>query len=262
VISRLNFWQNSLGWTQDPDGYVFLGRAVAKVGNAMFPERWTGYEPLLLKQQIPFGIQATKALDAIFKGPPEDPVPEYDYTEYYDEPSLQRFREVQSKIATWAEAGLLSTTWREKAGNDQHSIPRNWWTIEPLQQRFDFCQIDPNDPFGADCTSDGHCWIFVTFESLRKCVSLLSREQKSALDEPKDHTVADMPLPRLSKKEAEQLYLERVKSFEGQTPPSRAQDEAYLKSFNIGRLRARELRDQYAPSSWAKAGPRSKQTPK
>ena len=261
MISRLNFWQNSLGWAYDPDGYVFLGRAVAKVGGAMFPNTWTGYEPLLLKQQIPFDVQATKALDAIFKGPPEDPVPEYDHNEYYDEPARQRFKEVQSKIATWAEAGLLSTVWRrQKGGEDFQNIPRNWWSIDLLQPRFDFCQINPDDPFGAVGTSGNHCWIFVTFESLRKCTSLLTREQNSMLGAMQGDIVVDTPLPHLSKKETEQLYLERVKSFEGKTPPSRAEDEAYLRTFKVSRSRARELRDQYAPATWQKAGPRSKQT--
>lgn len=43
---RSDFWENAANWpTFDPPGYVFLARAVDRVGQALFGNDWTGTEP-------------------------------------------------------------------------------------------------------------------------------------------------------------------------------------------------------------------------
>jgi hypothetical protein len=54
--ASLNFWSNPQTWPLDPRGYVFLARAVATIGHAMFGEEWTGKEP---------GTEAIRPLPAL-----------------------------------------------------------------------------------------------------------------------------------------------------------------------------------------------------
>jgi hypothetical protein len=38
-------WHQSANWISDPDGYVFLPRAMLEIGKALYPNEWTGAEP-------------------------------------------------------------------------------------------------------------------------------------------------------------------------------------------------------------------------
>jgi hypothetical protein len=42
--ASLNFWAKPQNWPHDPLGYVFLARAVANIGRAVFGDEWTGRE--------------------------------------------------------------------------------------------------------------------------------------------------------------------------------------------------------------------------
>src|SRR5690349_10255169 len=46
VAMENKFWASTYKWPEDPKGYVFLARAVQRVGSAMFGGAWTGREVL------------------------------------------------------------------------------------------------------------------------------------------------------------------------------------------------------------------------
>jgi hypothetical protein len=42
-----SLWQTPSHWISDPFGYVFLPRAMREIGKALFPNEWTGDEPVI-----------------------------------------------------------------------------------------------------------------------------------------------------------------------------------------------------------------------
>jgi hypothetical protein len=101
-------------------------------------------------------------------------------------PGVRRFFEARERIIQLAEAGLLITAVREKAGGDPFLIPRHWWNSERISNRFDLCQMNYYDPYGVGSAGDWYQWIFVTRESLTACTSDASPpgEQQSVAADP------------------------------------------------------------------------------
>jgi hypothetical protein len=87
---------------------------------------------------------------------------------------------VQGQIIQFAEEEKLITAIRPVAGGDPVAVHRSFWNSERLTVRFHFCQMNPRDPFGYGVAGDGFCWIFVTRESLEKCVSALAGLSRAA----------------------------------------------------------------------------------
>jgi hypothetical protein len=237
--THLDFWQNSTYWPRDTKDCIFLGRAVGMVGTIIYKSEWTGEEARF--ELLPEVLRAS---------------------------AEKRFRKVQDEIAESAEKGELLIAHRAKAGGYQLLMPKHWWNTERLKPRFDFCQINTKEPFGTISTGDDFDWIFVGRESLNNFLALCAFVyddsapfENSAIEPSQEEPAPVMTkmMPISSKEATDQLYIERVKSYKGKRPPTRAEDEAYLRGFNIGRSRARQLRELFAPASWQKAGPRSKQ---
>jgi len=207
------------------------------VGKIIFKSEWTGEEPRF--ELLPEVLRAS---------------------------AEKRFRKVQDEIAEFAEKGGLLIAHRAMAGGYQYLMPKHWWNTERLKPRFDFCQINTREPFGVISTGDDFDWIFVGRESLKNFLALCAfiyddtPLEKSAIEASQDEPAPakTKTMPHSSKEATDELYIERVKSYKGKKPPTRAEDEAYLRGFNVGRSRARQLREQFAPASWQKAGPRSK----
>jgi hypothetical protein len=244
---RQKFWSSS-EWPRDTKEFIFLGRAVEAIGKAIYLDDWTGEEPWI--KQLPL----TMVAELMYKFSPEigaEAMEQYERSEL----AISRFQAVQIEIATHAEKNELVTAWRSKAGGEQQIIPRTWWNTERLQSRFDFCQIDPMDPFATINAGEDFCWIFVKRDSLRQFLLMRSRQQIAKNEGLPELSAAAM---HRSRKEIEDHYLTRIREFEGKTPPSRADDEAFFRELGIKRMRARQLRDQFAPASWQMAGPRSK----
>jgi hypothetical protein len=77
------------------------------------------------------------------------------------------------------------------------------------------------------------------------------------LKEPVAKQVENAPAKRALKSELEAAYKLRVEEFKGKKPPSRKEDEQYLREeYGIGRDRARELRAKFAPPEWQAKGRR------
>jgi len=173
-----------------------------------------------------------------------------------------RYSAVQSKIAAWSRAGELETAWRAKAGGQEIIIPKEWWNIDVLSPRFDFCQVNPNAPFGEGNTGEDFGWIFATRESLLKAVAGLFKWQDAITNRNRKKAAEGAKPTELWKREIEEKYRDRIKLFEGRTPPTRVADEAYLKeTFGLNRHRARDLRRRLAPAHWKTAGTRKRKAP-
>lgn len=255
--SRLQFWQRSDSWPRDTSYFVFFGRAVHLFGEAMFSHRWTGDEPiadLLATQSSCSGndekYPSSVKLDAEMILPDSELVL-----------ALERFRSVQNEIATRAEAAKLVTAFRSKIGGEMEQIPRVWWSTERLTERFAHCHIDPADPFETGNPSGSYSWIFVARSTVKQTISILTEESRTTRSSSQNEAGFTIVQAGSEKKETETRYLARVKSYEGKTPPSRADDEAFCREIlGVNRSRARELRKKLAPGAWQKAGPRKKKS--
>jgi hypothetical protein len=276
---RQEFWRTSIGWPNDNSSYVFLGRAVHAMGKSMFGAAWTGDEPCRdLMTKLPVfpersGWRARLAHDLLVKHHPEynrQPRKPSQYSfeftgkewmdavmivEKHNEqkmPGLRRFSEVQARIIQLAEAGFLITAIREKAGGDPTPVPRGWWNSERIRDRFDFCQLRPDDPYGLGIGSDPYQWIFVTRESLMSCApgAFAEDEQASrsvattsaAVSAQEEPTKAPRPL-------AESKIEPEFRSWREQQPegyiPTEEQDIAHMKQLGVGRDKVRALRKNF-----------------
>jgi hypothetical protein len=137
----LKFWARPHEWPRDPSGYVFLARAVEKIGRARFGDKWTGEE--LTAQGV---VRAQNA---------------------QLEP-LRRCEVVKQEIVSRCESGQITSALRPVAGGSLMTIPRQWWNTENWRHRFIMCQLNPREPFGYGFAGDHYCWIFLTCESLDK----------------------------------------------------------------------------------------------
>jgi hypothetical protein len=253
--SRLQFWQRSDSWPRDTSHFVFFGRAVHLFGEAMFSHRWTGDEPiadLLARRSSCTGNEekypSSVKLDAATILPDSEFVL-----------ALERFRCVQNEIATRAEAAKLITAFRSKIGGEMEQIPRVWWSTERLTERFAHCHIDPADPFGTGKWGGSYSWIFVARSTVKQTISILIEENRMIQGSNQRETGVTVVQAGTERKEVEKRYLARVKSYEGKTPPTRAEDEAFCREkLGVSRFRTRELRKQLAPASWQRAGPKKK----
>jgi hypothetical protein len=201
---RTEFWKKKLGWPNDNSSYVFLGRAVQAMGKSMFGDDWTGDEPsrdlmkelpvfpeksgwraylvndLLVKHHPEFNRQPRRRMQQSFEFTGKEWMTAVMIVKKHNEgqwPGVRRFIEVQDRIMKLAEAGLLITAIREKSGGDPKPISREWWNSERIRDRFDLCQLRPDDRYGLGIGSDPHQWIFVTRESLMSCAPETSPEK-------------------------------------------------------------------------------------
>lgn len=283
---RLEFWKNAFGWPRDTLSYTFLARAVHVVGKSMFGQEWTGKEPFLdIMQSLPkfpvsVGRSAWFAHQLLVERHPEfkrqplkfppaglplsRPPPRVEFSlEEWDAalaivandqkeklPGVRRFREVRERIIQLAEAGLLVTALREKAGGDPTPVPQSWWNSERITNRFDFCQMNPDDRFGIGSAGDRYQYIFVTTESLISCAPGIIDEQASSsatpviVAAPAPTAPTETPRP-LAKSDIEPEFRKwREQQPEGRIP-TEAEDIAHMKQLGVGRDTVRKLRKSF-----------------
>lgn len=273
---RAEFWKKSLGWPNDNASYVFLGRAVHAMGRSMFGADWTGDEPcrdLMIELSIfpeRSGWRARLAHDLLVKHHPEfNRQPRkpnqhsFEFTgnewmaavmilKKHNEqqmPGVRRFTEARGRIIQLAEAGFLITAIREKAGGDPQPIPRRWWNSERIRDRFDLCQLRPDDPYNLGIGSDPFQWIFVTRESLMSCApgGLADGEQApkpaatTSAASPPEEEPAKAPRPLAEAKIEPAFRQWRERQPEGYIP-TEDEDIAHMKQLGVGRDKVRRLR--------------------
>jgi hypothetical protein len=179
--SRVKFWTIREGWPRDTASHVFLGNAVNEIGKALFGSEWNGAEP---------------CIESLFSWP-KGKLERFGVTNEQvasdhaaKRSALERFSRVQDQIIQFAETEKLITALRPDAGGDPVTIHRSFWNSERLSVRFYRCQMNPRHPFDCGVAGDGYCWIFVTRESLEKCLSALagSSQPESAAAAPGSET--------------------------------------------------------------------------
>lgn len=50
---RFQFWKNPASWPDDAYGFVFLARAIERIGKAVYTDQWTGNEPVARPPILP-----------------------------------------------------------------------------------------------------------------------------------------------------------------------------------------------------------------
>jgi hypothetical protein len=185
------FWLRKQ-WPNDPKGYVFLARALLELGRARYGERWTGGEYTVVMPRVleDFSFEmgdyayATRLLQKhrpdVFPAKSDSNclTPELWYIacdisrHQYEavRPLLVRRLSVEQEFTRRAEAGDLATAYRPLLGGDMSAIPSCWWNTEGLE-RFQMCQLNPDDPYGPGFDDERNVWIFVSRESLDTCLS-------------------------------------------------------------------------------------------
>jgi hypothetical protein len=182
-------------WPRDPTGYLFLGRAVEKIG-ATRHDDWTGTElstenvthlPMTLNDATYFDRQRADIL--LSKHRPDLARPDFkigegahEFTEEHwriacelaqrlhaeRRPAIQRLRAVQDEIVRQSIANELILRIRQIAGGPWKEFQQNWWNMDKPEQRFARCTIDPDYPYSArpSWKQNHDHWIFATLESL------------------------------------------------------------------------------------------------
>lgn len=145
-----DFWVAKDSWPMDPKGYVFLARAVHRIGAAMFGSAWSGNETIVQLGPSDFNgttIENTPVVAA-----------------------LNRLRAVREEIVKQCEAGELIAAYRPKLGGSMRPMARELWNTdrEKWIARFYYCQFHPSEPFSGGLGGRDYCSIFLTAESLER----------------------------------------------------------------------------------------------
>jgi hypothetical protein len=103
-----DFWGDKKGWPRDTDEHVFLGRAIEKIGAAIFGDKWTGSEP-------------SAAADSAER---------------------EKFQGVQDAIVRAFTSGRLDFVLRGISGGIFLQQNAAYWHTEALEERFLTCRIN------------------------------------------------------------------------------------------------------------------------
>jgi hypothetical protein len=145
-----NFWRNPDKWPRDDPGHVFLARAVHEIGKHLFDGKWTGQEPTIQRPDM-----------AHFK--------EWQY-------ARARFEKVIEQIALWIRTDKLILGLRRVRGGEILSpYPAKLWENKQWKFRFYRCMVNPNSHDDNSVGGPHHQYIYVTRESLNKCLKIGSK---------------------------------------------------------------------------------------
>lgn len=185
-------------WPIDFGRYIFIGRAVHKVGRALFGHGWTEAAPS--QSQTPeFRRKQRMTVDdlwhnwhiikALLSEEERAPITKIPYfnrppaisaevwsiaNRRLDEFKLpyQQYKSVQSQMLEWFRSGAVRTGIRAHRGGDIVEAAPSLWNSEELSFRFDYGKLDSSKPFDPveNQSSESLSWIFVEQESLDKII--------------------------------------------------------------------------------------------
>lgn len=151
---------DSSDWPFDSADHVFLARACARLGKAMFGDRWG------LRAPVPEGDDTS-----------DDDIDVYHDWEVLDDrleaESVEMIRSVQDQIAVWARSGQLKTALRARAGGALTAQSATVWNTERYRHRFADCEMSLREPFRI--SEDGSHYIFVELNSFEACLREIAR---------------------------------------------------------------------------------------
>ena len=196
---RLAFWKNHFLWPEDTPSHVFLARAILKVGEVLYGDKWNGKEPLaeqvepLPETLDPFTVTAEvlrgssllleyspdyrRRCDARSKlvSPTEEEwatiVPVAKALAEERRQSLMRFYDVCQRLARTFRNGVVLTSCRAFDGGPVRDLDCSIWNTEYFWGRFDSCRIDLSDPFSQRPSSQSGSWLFVETACFERALS-------------------------------------------------------------------------------------------
>ena len=165
---RFTFWvlKRQFGdtpWPADTRSHVFLGNAVNEIGKALFGSDWTGAEPATSLMPLSNRQRERRCLSE-----------EVAKDRAAKRPAMERFSRVKATIIQLAETEQLATALRPKLGGDPVPVHRSLWNSERTDVRFHYCGMSRREPFGNGVWGDCFEYIFVTRESLDRCIAALT----------------------------------------------------------------------------------------
>jgi hypothetical protein len=210
----VSLWEAPNKWISDPEGFVFLPRAIDRVGKAAFSNEWTGAEPTtpIIPSLPPVSAFASRQVrlevhdllraecPQFQRGPLKPPFdPSFTNTEWEaaqelcqrkyleTQPALLRFNKVCETVASGCRSGALVSAWRPRDGGGMTPIPTVWWNTEGevLRSRFIHFSLDPKHPFQAGLTEQ-RAWICVSSASLDAFIGRLSGNSASIAKDEAD----------------------------------------------------------------------------
>ncbi len=189
------FWTRKQDWPSRNPGYVFLGEAVHKLGKAYFLDAWTGIEPMVTtppeppNAEVAAVIARSEGFARILEADSEPPQRQ-DKNEGMRlgdadlVAATKRFTFIKLFIANLAASGGLLTSTRAIAGGEVRPMPASFWSTEQIDQRFQYCQMKPTDPFTTGVAGAGFEYIFVGSESLNAVLVGVDLSHQKARGEP------------------------------------------------------------------------------
>ena len=147
------FWASTWEWPRDPAGRIFLGRAVYRVGRAVFGDVWNDDD-------------ATVEIDAS----------QFDQStgRFRESDSLDKFRRAAHAamlITKWATEGEIKGFVRLPDRIDMAALPMDWWAAMAPHSVYSHCQMDPAAPLSETDTGRRHGWVFLDRADLDACMS-------------------------------------------------------------------------------------------
>jgi hypothetical protein len=137
------FWQKPERWPRDPDGFVFLARAVLAIGRAKFGTDWAPSDYLAGAEAI----------------------------------------EVQQLVVSSCESGTLHSSFRDEDSGKMFEMQPRVWNTDSWRSRFARCRMDPWRPMSNSPDGLSYQWIFISkrdLDDLLKSITAPPGEREAA----------------------------------------------------------------------------------
>lgn len=286
------FWGYPNKWPGDSAGYVFLARAVHRLGREIFGAEWIGDEPAtpplppleyfgrgVSTNQLMFSIlerfggaryQAIKPVDGDEKPStygiwPLSPGPTAEHRELFqeiyearrDEAHARELRlvKVRQTIERACRDGKLRTFVRPIEGGQPVPLDPVVWNTERTYARWCECKMDPNDPFGLGSTSARHWWVFLEEEGLSKLLN--SSSDVVIPKQKKNISRKDYPYFIRELGPKFERYVKTVRRHPQKPRPTVACDRAVIRSLagrHLPDALCDEIRQGRVPPEWQEPG--------
>jgi hypothetical protein len=179
-------WNREKGWPADTDAYVFLARAVQRVGLAMHGAEWLGSEMKVRRKGTPLrgGDEVTILFIPARFNRLRHSLPSMSPPITDEAAALQRVETVYRAIVAACQSGKLESAARPRIGGKIQRLPKSVWNTERWWSRFDTCEIDVERPFDHPFARDRGSWIFVTSTSLSDFLLSLPKQPQCEQELP------------------------------------------------------------------------------
>jgi hypothetical protein len=156
-----SFWEDFEDWPLDTPEYIFLGRAINRLGRAEFGSRWDFEPPENPNDDSEEAFEEWESADNKAQSEAED-----------------MLRTVEKRVADWARDGTLCTAVRAKEGGSLVDQPRDIWNFENWQARLNCCVMSLKKPFATSDWDVPTHYIYVKLDSLNQCLQLVAAKER------------------------------------------------------------------------------------